>query len=424
MSLQGPMIVVADNPATDLVDALGAAGAFPIVEAAWTDAPAAFVAVQPSAIVLAEPGPASNLKAARTLGLQIKTRNGPFIPLIGRARGDLELAIPGALPIDADASAGRLVARLRTALRVRSLHETVLRRAETATSQAGRAAPALPATDPIEDATVLVAGRGGSYPALAVAVGERVGLIGALSVEMAGRYLNSRDVDGVVIGDGFSPRVIEALLTVLAEDSRFRDLPVAIAGGTPDLLVEFGPQLVNLERIEGAPGNLIDWMLPLVRLHAFDARLKRFLKTLDSDGLIDTQTGLLTRDAFWRDMSRALGDACKHGVSLSLARFSFEPTVDHRTGMDTARLVSRIIRNIDFACQGADGSILCVFTSTDLKAANVIARRIASVLRHTMLTSDQGQPKLETNITLGTLKSTDTIDSLIARVGAAAFAAA
>jgi hypothetical protein len=41
-----------------------------------------------------------------------------------------------------------------------------------------------------------------------------------------------------------------------------------------------------------------------------------------------------------------------------------------------------------------------------------------------MLTSDQGQPKLETNITLGTLKSTDTVDSLIARVGAATFAAA
>jgi len=31
MSLQGPMIVVADSPATDLVDALVAAGAFPII---------------------------------------------------------------------------------------------------------------------------------------------------------------------------------------------------------------------------------------------------------------------------------------------------------------------------------------------------------------------------------------------------------
>jgi hypothetical protein len=417
------MVVVADNPATDLVDALGAAGAFPVVETRWVDAPAAFVAVQPSAIVLAEPGPASDPKAAKTLGLQIKTRNGAFIPLIGRARGDMGLAIPGALPIDADASATRLVARLRTALRVRSLHATVLRRAETFAAQGG-AVPTLPPTDPIEDATVLVAGRGGSYPALAVAVGERVGLIGALSVETAARYLNAREVDGVVIGDGFSSRVVEALLTTLAEDARFRDLPVAVAGGTPALLDEFGQQLVNLERIEGDPAGLIDWMLPLIRLHAFDARLKRFLRTLDSEGVIDTETGLLTRDAFWRDLSRALGDACKRGVGLSLARFSFEPAVDHRTGMDTARLVSRIVRNIDFACQGTDGSILCVFTATDLRAAHVIARRIASVLKHTMLTSDSGRPKLETHITLGALKSTDTVDSLIARVGAAAFAAA
>src|SRR5688572_3585080 len=121
MSLQGPMVVVADNPAPDLVEALGAAGAFPVVETRWADAPSAFISIQPSAVVLAEAGPASDLKAADALGLQIQTRNGPFVPLIGRARSDVGLAIPGGLPIDADASATRLVARLRMALRVRAL---------------------------------------------------------------------------------------------------------------------------------------------------------------------------------------------------------------------------------------------------------------------------------------------------------------
>lgn len=424
MSLQGPMIVVADSPAPDLVDALGAAGAFPVVESRWPDAPSAFVAVQPSAIVLAEPGPASDSKAAHTLGLQIKTRSGPFIPLIGRARGDSGLAIPHGLPIDADASANRLIARLRTALRVRSLHATVLRRAETFKSQGTGVTPILPKSDPVEDATVLVAGRGRSYPALAVAVGERAGLIGALSVETAARYLNAREVDGVVIGDGFSPKVVEALLTVLAEDARFRDLPVAVTGGTPGMLAEFGALLVNMECIEGNPALVTERVLPLVRLHAFDARLKRILKALDSEGVIDSQTGLLTREAFWRELSRAQHDAGQRGVSLSLARFTFGPVTDQRTNMDTARLVSRVVRNIDFACQGTDGSILCVFTGTDLRSAHVIARRIASVLKHTMLTSDKGRPKLETNITLGALKPTDTADSLLARVGAATFAAA
>ena len=54
MSLQGPLIVVAERPATGLVEALATAGAFPIVETKWADAPAAFLTVKPSAVVVAE----------------------------------------------------------------------------------------------------------------------------------------------------------------------------------------------------------------------------------------------------------------------------------------------------------------------------------------------------------------------------------
>ena len=40
------------------------------------------------------------------------------------------------------------------------------------------------------------------------------------------------------------------------------------------------------------------------------------------------------------------------------------------------------MRDIDFACQEQDGSIVAAVTETDLRIAHVIARRIASVLRH------------------------------------------
>ena len=92
--------------------------------------------------------------------------------------------------------------------------------------------------------------------------------------------------------------------------------------------------------------------------------------------------------------------------------------------MDTARLVSRIVRNIDFACQGSDGSILCVFTGTDLRAAHVISRRIASVLKHTMLRADRDQPAPGPAVTLATLKSSDTLHTLLARVAPLPVAAA
>ena len=82
--------------------------------------------------------------------------------------------------------------------------------------------------DPIEDATVLVAGRGRAYPALTVAIGERMGLIGALSIETARSYLGARDLDGVVIGDGFNRSVVEDFVDELGADPRWRDLPVIV----------------------------------------------------------------------------------------------------------------------------------------------------------------------------------------------------
>ena len=114
------------------------------------------------------------------------------------------------------------MARLRAALRVRSLHATVMRRLVPATPMA------LSHIDPARDATVLLIGRGGAYPALSVALGERTGVVGALSIEAAAKHLNARDIDGIVLGEGFSPRVIDAFLTVLTEDARFRNLPVVV----------------------------------------------------------------------------------------------------------------------------------------------------------------------------------------------------
>ena len=322
--------------------------------------------------------------------------------------------MPQALAISANVPAARIVRRLGAAARIRALHGTVLRRMETLASH-GEPVPEMPANDALDEATVLVAGRGRNYPELAVAVGERVGLVGALSVESAARALNARDIDGMIIGDGFGPRIIEALLTVLAEDTRFRDLPVAVLGGHPGVIEAFLPQLANLDRLTGGPARLVERFLPFVRLHAFGERQRRMLKSLDAKGMIDPNTGLLAHDAFWRDLNRAVGDAEKRGVGLSIARFSFARS-DRRISLDAARLVSRLMRQVDFACREADNSIFAVFTETDLRAAHVITRRIASVLKHTMLAPDRKRPGVDTAVTLATLKPTDSVNSLIARV--------
>jgi GGDEF domain-containing protein len=188
-----------------------------------------------------------------------------------------------------------------------------------------------------------------------------------------------------------------------------------VLGGQAALIEPYCLMLPNLERTADGPERLAVRFMPYVRAYALGQRLRRMLKSLDAKGMIDPDTGLLANEAFWRDLNRAVDDAEKRGIGLSIARFSFEHG-DRRSSVDAARLVSRLMRQVDFACREADNSIFAVFTETDLRAAHVIARRIASVLKNTMLVPDPKRTGIVAGVTLATLKPTDNVDSLIARV--------
>jgi GGDEF domain-containing protein len=199
---------------------------------------------------------------------------------------------------------------------------------------------------------------------------------------------------------------------VLAEDARFRDLPVGVlAGSRAD-----DDRLPNLIRGDGDPQRLIERFMPFVRLKAFESHLRRLLNSLQTDGMLDPVTGLFAPAAFWSDLDHAVRQAEDSGSCLSVARFSFDDIRDARAHLDAARLFTRLVRDIDFACQDEDGSILAAFTETDLRSAHVVARRIASVLRHTMLSSDDRRT-IRPTVTLATLKPEDNLSTLVARLG-------
>jgi hypothetical protein len=248
-------------------------------EATPASAVAAVAKVRPSAIVLA----GCSEEIANAIAKKIGKVEGPMVPLLAVVQNDAR-AFAKALPIPADAVPTRLVPRLRAALRVRALHATVLRRAEELAQRLDT--PDLPETDPVEDATVLVAGRGRAYPALTVAVGECAGLIGALSIETARSYLGARDIDGVVIGDGFNRSTVEDFVEELAADPRWRDLPVIVPR---DVARDLDPErMPNVDQVSGDPQAVAAHILPFARMHAFAARLKRLTASLDQKGAAES----------------------------------------------------------------------------------------------------------------------------------------
>ena len=399
MSQQGPLLIISNAGRPAFVGALDEARMFPLIEARFADATRAVAQAQPSAVLadMRDTSPEqiaalAELVAART----------PYLPLIAI---EPTTSLPdNAIPFCAHGGKfDRLPARLNAALRVRSLHQTVLRRlSEEPTTH-------LPDSDPARDATLLLIGRGGAYPALSVALGECVGVVGAFSIEAAANHLNTRDIDGIVLVDGFSPRVVDAFLTVLAEDARFRKLPVLLAS---DALAPTY-DLPNLEIITGEPGQIAANALPLIRQHAFEARLGRTLRAIDAEGLLDPQTGLLVKATFDRDFVNAVQQTLADGGGLSVARFAFDDT-NARAQLDGARIISRLMRQMDFGAVQNDGSVIVAFIDTDLRNAHGIARRLSAVMRHT--SSGKRAGRNDPAVTVATLTPHDSPQSLLARL--------
>ncbi len=396
MSQQGPIIIVSTAQRPSFASALDDAKIFPIIDTGWADASRAIEQLQPAAVLVAT---SDAVKAdVETLAKRIAGRQ-PYLPLLAIDPG---IHLPeNAIPFSqAGGNFDRLVARLRAALRIRSLHATVMRRLEDPAAR-----KTLADIDPARDATVLLIGRGAAYLALSVSLGERMGVVGALSVEAAAKHLNTRDIDGIVLGEGFSPRVVDAFLTVLAEDARFRI--VTLEGLTPAY------DLPNLEVISGDPARIAANALPLIRQHAFEAHLSRTLRSIEAGGLLDPMTGLLTPVAFHRDLATAVYQALSRGGGLSVARFAFDPN-NARAQLDGARILSRLMRQMDFGAVQEDGSVIVVFAETDLRTAHMIARRLCSVMRHTSHGKRDARP--EPVVTLASMLPTDSAKSLLARL--------
>jgi hypothetical protein len=408
MALSGPIVVVADE--TSLVrDALAQAGNLPVRHATAADACATIADAKPSAVVLAFEAPDAGHAVAQEVADAVDSCGGCIIPIVSIVRQDIP-AYPLALPVSATDVPLRLVPRLRAALRVRALHAMVLRRIESLADPSD--VPDTVDYDPIEDATVLVAGRGRGYPALTVAIGERMGLVGALALETARSYLAAREVDGVVIGDGFNRAMVEDFVDEIGADPRWRDLPVILPPSARNLDPERMP---NADLVGGEPEVVAAHILPFARMHAFAARLKRLAASLDQRGALAPETGLMTHESFMKELHRVAANADARGAGLSLARLSFEQLLNRRASLDAARITGRLLRASDIACRDEDGSIMIAFTETDLVTAHVVARRIASVLKHTTLSLGSERTRLGPTVALAAFRPRDTVETLVAR---------
>src|SRR6201747_1228503 len=175
MSQQGPIIVVSSGVRPSFATALDEANLFPVIDADWADAPRAVEQLQPAAVIAAMTG---NVHPGLPALASLIAARQPYLPLIAVDADESFERSAAALPENAipfsqtEGHSDRLIARLRAALRVRTLHSTVMRRLDGGAV----ARAALADIDIARDAPVLLIGRGAAHPALSVSFGERIGV--------------------------------------------------------------------------------------------------------------------------------------------------------------------------------------------------------------------------------------------------------
>ena len=113
------------------------------------------------------------------------------------------------------------------------------------------------------------------------------------------------------------------------------------------------------------------------------------------------------------DFATAVYQTLSRGGGFSVARFAFDPA-HPRAQLDGARIISRLMRQMDFGAAQDDGSVIVAFADTDLRNGHLIARRLSSVMRHT--SHGKRDARAEPSVTVATMMPNDTAKSLLARL--------
>jgi hypothetical protein len=410
MPLEGPLLVVSSDQAETFSHKLAAAGAFPVLDVRPIEAPAAIAALRPSLVVV--DGACSVDESTHDALMTIATEDGaPWTPVV--VFGEPARVVhdwPAAVLAGATTPNATALRRLGALQRLRALHQSVRRRAAALSGEGGPAI-SLPESDPLMDATVLIAGRGRVYGATAVRIAERIGSIGALTLEAARDMIEARDIDALVIADGFQPEHVAALLENLAQNVDTRDLPVLLIDPA---LKRVPGGLTHLDTFSPDDAGLLPMLMSSARVHALSLRLKRAAQAIAAEGLIDPLTGLCTPRAFKAQLKAALDEAGQSGTPFCVARLAFPQGGPERLVADAARIMARLIRGSDFALRDEDGLVLAL-GETDLKAAHVVVRRLASILKHTAL--EPAGHALVPDVTLHNVRPGEDMAALTRRLG-------
>ena len=320
--------------------------------------------------------------------------------------------------------------RLRSLVRLNTMHEELVRRLNTSAKYGLDAPPAIVQPGIIDNATVLVLGDPTQFAMIEHSLAKQATLVGALSEETAFDYLTRSDFDAVIINAASEIEPYISFVKHIRRKSRLFNLPILMLAArgklaTCDHLYKSGITDVIAKPYASEELNLRVNLL--VRESRFRDSLKEIYKQAKHLATSDSLTGLYSRGFLLEHVSAMVNDANRTSQVFSLATLSIGniQAINSELGYvagdriirQIGEVIGYLIRGEDLAARYSGSKFIIALPDTHEAQARYAIQRINGVISHTEFVVDgHYAPVMVTlNTMLAGFQQGDTAESLIAR---------
>ena len=329
-----------------------------------------------------------------------------------------------------DMNTAQVCNRIRSLIRLNTMHEELVRRLGTSAKYGLDAPPPVTPPGNIDDATILVVGDAADFATIENTLATGATLIGALTLATALDYLTRRSFDAVVVNADEDAEPYLEFVRDLRRNSRFYNMPVVLLAEPAAL--EKADRLYEAGITDAIAKPFTDREIrmrvdTLVRETRFRDSLKGIYSEARHFATCDSLTGLYNRGFLLEHLAAVINDTVRTSQSVSLAGISVAnmPQLNSMLGYaggdrvirQVGELIALLIRGEDLACRYSGSKFVILLPDTSADNALRALERIGGVITNTEFAVEEHfhpiSVALDTGIT--SYQDGDNPENMIAR---------
>lgn len=358
----------------------------------------------------------AGLDEGRTLAKRLKSAYAPRrLPVIaiGSPGEDADRAAGFDLTLAPPLHPAQAALRLDSLTRMTIAEEEFELRQETFAERGRQLAAAVESSEPFR--ILAIGDPAPDFLALSNAL-HRTGaeVVGAFTAYTAFDYLHERPFDAVVLWAGDNQTEALAIAAGMRRNTRLYHIPALLYLQTPaeiGLAEAYHRGVSDLASPDTPPLETARRVIELARTYRRQTAIRQALDRARGSGLMDSPTGLFTRDLFAVHLARLAHASRRRGRPLSLCvlRVADRPelTLARKSGwLDRAvpqigSMIGRLVRAEDTAARLAPDVFALALPGTGLSAANAAGERIAAVIGCTAFEAGDDRPPFVVEFDIG-----------------------